>query len=236
MIDSATISYDSPQDWHDAEETHYLLVTKQWRLECGATEDSFVAKVLVCSSSLQTLVKYTASQALGGRFSSSETLLCTKWVHDKLGFNLITLPVFLLSHTIISNDGLLQVAFGNIQAADSSIFKAAAPALRGPIPRLARELLIDSINILMQAEESSKSGGSREIMFSGELLGALALGFDGEIGNFILRQESSASPQASFTWQLPPAGFEMKQDQRAIALRLAKLVMVFLRTAYFSNL
>lgn len=76
-----------------------------------------------------------------------------------------------------------------MQAADSSVFKTAAPALRGIIPRLARELLIDSIHILIQAD------GSSSIMVSGELLGALALGFDGEIGNFILRSESR-SPNA----------------------------------------
>ena len=75
----------------------------------------------------------------------------------------------------------MQVSIGNVQAADSSVFKNAAPAIRGLIPRLARELLIDSINVLMQTKDS------QGIMVSGELIGALALGFDGEIGNFILR-------------------------------------------------
>ena len=46
-VDSATISYDCTEDWHDAEETHYLLVTKQWRLDCLAEEHGVIAKVLV---------------------------------------------------------------------------------------------------------------------------------------------------------------------------------------------
>ena len=83
------------------------------------------------------------------------------------------------------DEGDLQIGIGMVQAADSSIFKTAAPALRGPVPRLARELLIDSINLLLHA------GRSNEITVSGELLGALALGFDGEIGNFILRSQTS---------------------------------------------
>ena len=34
-------------------------------------------------------------------------------------------------------------------------------------------------------------GGAEALMVSGELLGALALGFDGEVGNFILRSVAS---------------------------------------------
>lgn len=50
-IESATISYDSLEERHDAEETHYLLVTKLWRLECVAAQDSLIAKVCFKSTS-----------------------------------------------------------------------------------------------------------------------------------------------------------------------------------------
>lgn len=70
---------------------------------------------------------------------------------------------------------------GDVQAADSSVFRTSTPAIRGLVPRLARELLIGTVNLLVQTQ------GEEDIMVSGELIGALALGFDGEIGNFILR-------------------------------------------------
>ena len=44
-IDSATISYESLVDRPDSEETHYLLVTKKWKLDCLASENSLTAKV-----------------------------------------------------------------------------------------------------------------------------------------------------------------------------------------------
>jgi hypothetical protein len=41
--------------------------------------------------------------------------------------------------------------------------------------------LVDTLNLIYQ------DLGDQGSMLSGELLGALALGFDGEVGNFILR-------------------------------------------------
>ena len=78
----------------------------------------------------------------------------------------------------------------SIQAADGSSYKTLTPAIRGPIPRLARELLIDRVGLLIEA------GSHGDIMVSGELMDALALGYDGEIGNFVLRWVCSLSAAA----------------------------------------
>ena len=71
-----------------------------------------------------------------------------------------------------------------VQAADTSSYNVPSPAIRGPIPRLAREILVDTLSLVYQ------DLGGRGSVLSGELHGALALGFDGEIGNFILRRMS----------------------------------------------
>lgn len=79
---------------------------------------------------------------------------------------------------------IMQMSVKTILGGDWSVYKNPVPAIRGPIralPRLAREILIDRLNLLV------KLGTNHESMVSGELLSALALGSDGEIGNFILR-------------------------------------------------
>jgi hypothetical protein len=78
----------------------------------------------------------------------------------------------------------LQAGVAAVQAADTSVYTVASPAIRGPIPRLAREILVDTLNLVY------RDLGGRGSELSGELLGALALGFDGEVGNFILRYSS----------------------------------------------
>ena len=75
----------------------------------------------------------------------------------------------------------LQACVAAVQAADTSAYNVHSPAIRGPIPRLAREILVDTLSLVYQ------DLGGRGSLLSGELHGALALGFDGEIGNFILR-------------------------------------------------
>jgi len=75
----------------------------------------------------------------------------------------------------------VQAGVSAVQAADSSLYTVPSPSIRGPIPRLAREILVDTLNLVYQ------DLGEQGSMLSGELLGALALGFDGQVGNFILR-------------------------------------------------
>ena len=80
-----------------------------------------------------------------------------------------------------------------LQAADTSIYTLTPPPLRGLIPRLAREVLVDVLKLRWESGGGipEGGGGAEALMVSGELLGALALGFDGEVGNFILRSVAS---------------------------------------------
>lgn len=66
-------------------------------------------------------------------------------------------------------------------AIDSSIYTISPPPLKGLLPRMTRELLIDKTRVLVA---KSAAGG---FLVSGELVGVLALGFVQEVGNFILR-------------------------------------------------
>lgn len=87
-------------------------------------------------------------------------------------------------HTKVLGDSprALQACVAAVQAADTSAYNVHSPAIRGgPVPRLAREILVDTLSLVYQ------DLGGRGSVLSGELHGALALGFDGEIGNFILR-------------------------------------------------
>ena len=81
---------------------------------------------------------------------------------------------------------LLQASVRSIQAADESPYLTATPAIKGVIPRLVRELLVDTFNLLVEIDRQADEAN---LLVSGELQGALALGYDGEIGNFILRQK-----------------------------------------------
>ena len=83
-----------------------------------------------------------------------------------------------------------------LQAADTSIYTVTPPPLRGLIPRLAREVLVDVLKLRWEScggggGGPEAGGGAEALMVSGELQGALALGFDGEVGNFILRSVAS---------------------------------------------
>ena len=77
-----------------------------------------------------------------------------------------------------------QVSIMELQALDSSTYLVSPLPFKATVPRLAREMLIDRTNLLVR--RNSTDG----LIISMEFLSALALGFEGELGNFIVDSHS----------------------------------------------